>query len=101
MLGGVLIGAIAVAVLWLAGSAVVLDRTGKVDSAFVTTSDGRQQSLARLPGRLFYAIPKLEGAIELHCRDGSREQWGYVTAHIHTWVKVVPGPGCGTLISVG
>lgn len=44
--------------------------------------------MRRLPGGLFVAIPRLEGTIEIECRDGARGQEGYVTGSLHTWVKV-------------
>ena len=84
--------------LSLAGSAVVRDRSGQVASAVVT--DGlRTQPLWRLPGGLFVAIPRIEGTIEVRCRDGTSHQQGYVTGHMHTWV-VVEGPECDRPVEV-
>ncbi len=81
----------------LFGSAVVRDEGGEVVVA-VITNDREEQALLRLPGGLFFAVPKMEGTIELRCRDGSRRQWGYVTGHMHTWLRVEPGAGCGRIV---
>lgn len=88
------------AYLWIAGSAVVLDRNGQVVSAVVTDTPGRVQRLHRLPGGTFYAIPRWEGEIEIRCRDGSRQRGGYVTPHLHEWIQVRPGPVCGRVMYV-
>ncbi|HYD13933.1 MAG TPA: hypothetical protein VEC11_13875 [Allosphingosinicella sp.] len=82
----------------LMGSAVVVDRKGQVLSAAIVTSDGRTQALLDLPGGYFFAIPRIEGTIELRCRDGLRPQWGYVTGHMHTRLDVEPGTGCGRIV---
>lgn len=79
------------------GSAVVQDETGEVVAA-VITNDREEQTLLRLPGGLFFAVPKMEGTIEIRCRDGSRQRWGYVTGHMHTRLRVEPGAGCGRLV---
>ncbi|HTU12793.1 MAG TPA: hypothetical protein VMG08_18025 [Allosphingosinicella sp.] len=101
------LGAAAIAMLlagllfWILGSAIVIDRNGQVVAAAIVTSGGEVQALHRLPGGLFYAMPGLEGTIELRCRDGSRRQWGYVTAYAHTWLSVEPGAGCGRIVEAG
>src|SRR5436305_11779136 len=83
-------------VLWLQGSAVVIDDTGQVASA-VITDDGDPPTEARLY-RLWnghsYGIPAFEGAIEVRCRNGARKQWGYVTHGLHTRVRVVGRTPC-------
>jgi hypothetical protein len=81
---------VAFAVLYLlfAGSAVVVDETGDVESAAIVSGSSRQP-LTRLWSGYFYAIPKLEGAIEVRCRSGSRSSWGYVTGHMDTKIRVV------------
>ena len=85
VVGVVLIGLLIY--LALAGSAVVIDDTGDVASA-VITNDRQEQSLTRLWDGHFYAIPHLEGTIEVRCHSGSRTRWGYVTGHIHTRIRV-------------
>jgi len=89
---GWLAGGLGVLVLlWLgvaiAGSIVVRDRTGEVTRAIVT-NDRDSQRLLRLPGGAFVGIPLMEGVLEISCRDGSRHRQGYVTGHLHIWVKV-------------
>ena len=85
--------------LWVAvfGSAVVHDEAGAVVAA-VITNDREEQALLRLPGGLFFTVPEMEGTIEIRCADGTRQRWGYVTGHMHTRLRVEPGPGCGRLV---
>lgn len=85
-------------VWWLAGSAVVVDETDGVESAFITTSNGREQPLHQLWSGYFYAIPRLEGTIEVRCRDGTRKSWGYVTGHMNTKIRVVGATPCARLV---
>jgi hypothetical protein len=82
--------------LALAGSAVVVDDTGDVVSA-VITNDRHEQPLRRVWDGYFYGIPSLEGTIEVRCRSGSRNRWGYVTGNMHTKVRVV-GRNCQKVI---
>ncbi len=71
----------------IAGSVVVVDRTGEVAEA-VATNDLVEQRLFPLPGGIFYAIPEVEGGVEIRCRDGRKHRWGYVTVHAHTRLEV-------------
>jgi hypothetical protein len=48
----------------VAGSAVVVDETNGVESAFITTSNGSERPLHQLWTGYFYAIPELEGSID-------------------------------------
>jgi len=82
----------------MAGSAVVVDETEGVESAYVVTGGGEEQQLHRLWSGYFYAIPRLEGTIEVRCRDGSRKKWGYVTDFVHTKIRVVGQTPCERLI---
>ena len=91
---------LALAYLQFAGSAVVLDRTGGVESAFIVTGDGREQQLYRLWPGYFYAIPQLEGLIEVRCRGGTRKSWGYVTGNMHTKIRVVGDTPCARIVEV-
>jgi hypothetical protein len=99
----ILIAAIAIvlfgsAYLWIAGSAVVVDETGDVESASVVTSDGREQPLRRLWSGYFYTIPEMEGTIQVRCRDGSTKEAGYVTGYFHTKIRVVGDKPCAQLV---
>jgi hypothetical protein len=78
----------------LVGSVVVLDPDQKAASARLVTSDGRAQPLHRLPGNRFYAVPRLEGTVEVRCRNGEAGLGGYVTPHVATRVSIQPGDGC-------
>lgn len=84
--------------VWFAGSAVVVDETGGVTSAVITNTDGVEQPLHQLWSGYFYAIPKVEGTVEVRCRDGSRKQWGYVTGHMHTKLRVGGQTPCARVI---
>lgn len=80
--------------LWIAGSAVVVDETGGVESAVVTNGGGRYQPLYELWSGYFYTIPAMEGVIEVRCKGGVRKQFGYVTGSIHTKIRVTGGKPC-------
>ena len=84
--------------LWLAGSAVVIDETGGVTSAIVTDSAGTEQRLHRLWNGYFYAIPDIEGTIEVRCQNGERKRWGYVTGGIHTRIRVIGHEPCEQVV---
>jgi len=99
LLGGAAL-AIAVGYLSLAGSAVVIDETASVSSAVVTNNGGSEQPLRRLWGGYFFAIPELEGTIEIRCRNGGRKQWGYVTGNVHTKIKVVGQTPCARVVDI-
>lgn len=85
--------------LALAGSAVVKDETGGVVSA-VVTNDQSEQPIRRLWSGYFYAIPHLEGTIEIRCRNGMRKRAGYVTRHLHTTVKVAGNTPCEGVVEI-
>lgn len=93
-------GAAVAAVLWLAGSVVVIDETGGVRSAAVVNDIGAEQPLHRVWPRVFVTLPRLEGTIEIRCVDGARKRSGYVTAHVHTRLRVVGG-ACERLVDGG
>lgn len=98
-----LAGAVTVVVLisgylWLAGSAVVVDETGGVETAFIVTTDGREQPLYRLRRGYFYTVPTLEGTIEVRCGSGEKKRSGYVTGHLDTKIRVVGDTPCARLV---
>lgn len=84
--------------LWLAGSAVVVDETDGVETAFIVTTDGREQPLYRLGRGYFYTVPKFEGTIEVRCGSGERKRSGYVSGHLNTRIRVVGDTPCGRLV---
>ena len=80
------------------GSVLVLDESGNVRRAYISSQGKFLQKLRRLPGNRFYAIPHTEGSITILCKDGSRQTWGYVTGQIHVRMKVAAShAGCGKL----
>jgi hypothetical protein len=93
-LGAILIALVAYVAFWVMGSAVVLDRSGQITSAIITTGGGPKQALHALPFGVFYTVPQFEGSIEVRCRDGSHQQYGYVTGHFHTWLRLEVGQSC-------
>ena len=97
LIGAVILMA-AAAFFWIAGSAVVIDQTGGVETAVVTNDGGARQKLHRLWNGYFYAMPQLEGTIEVRCGNGLRKQAGYVTGGVHTTVRVVGKTPCERLI---
>jgi hypothetical protein len=97
LIGVAALAFVAYAYIQTAGSAVVVDETDGVVSAVVT--NGRlEQPLVRLWSGYFYAIPDLEGHIEVRCRDGSRMSWGYVTGNIDTKLRIVGDRPCQRII---
>lgn len=93
---------LAYATFWIMGSAVVIDRSGQITSAMVTTGGDkpRVQPMYALPFGAFYTVPRLEGTITVRCRDGSQAQWGYVTGRMHTWLRLEAGQACGMIKEV-
>jgi hypothetical protein len=85
--------------LWLSGSAVVIDDTGGVTSAFATNGHGQYQRLHRLWKGRFYAIPRLEGTIEVRCENGVRKRWGYVTPNMHATIRIVGNTPCARIVN--
>jgi len=83
---------------WVAGSAIVIDQTGGVDTAVVTNSSGAEQRLHRLWNGYFYGMPRVEGTIEVRCTNGARAQWGYVTGGMHTSVRDIGKRPCQALV---
>lgn len=97
MVGAFALTSLGLLVLSLAGSAIVIDETGGVMSAAIV-SGGEEQSLYRLWPGYFYAIPRLEGVIEIRCTEGARKRRGYVTGHMHTRLRVIGNSPCAQVI---
>lgn len=72
---------------------VVLDRTSGIFTVSVISARQRQ-SLTSLGGGIFVTIPKIEGAIEVRCRNGSTKVFGYVTKGTRSWVEITPDVAC-------
>ena len=75
-------------VLRFLGSVVVADREGQAVSATIVAGDGTTQPMHRIPGRMFIAIPRIEGEIAIRCRNGSVAHGGYVTPHMDGRLRV-------------
>ncbi len=89
--------AVTLAFFWIAGSAVVIDQTGGVDTAVITNGTGPEQRLHEVWNGYFYGVPQVEGTIQVRCNNGARKQWGYVTGGVHTTVRVVGKTPCERL----
>ena len=83
----------------LSGQRSSRTKRGGVVSAVVTNDEG-EQPIPRLWSGYFYAIPDLEGTIEIRCRNGVQKRSGYVTRHWHTTVKVVGETPCAKVVEV-
>jgi hypothetical protein len=94
---GAVIALLGGAYISLAGSAVVVDETDGVESAFIVNGE-QEQPLHELWSGYFYAIPEMEGSIEVRCRDGTRKSWGYVGAHIHEKLWVIGETPCAQVV---
>jgi hypothetical protein len=64
------------AFFWLSGSVVVIDETRGVQTAVITNSGGSEQELHRLWSGFFYAIPRMEGTIEVPLHRWHTETMG-------------------------
>lgn len=91
---------LAAAYFSLAGAAIVEDETNGVEAAFITNSVGARQPLQKVWNGYFYAIPKLEGTIELRCRGGVSKEWGYITSYSNLKIRVAGNRPCERLIEV-
>jgi hypothetical protein len=80
-------------ILLFLGSVVLDDPADEVAFATIAAGDGTTQPMHRIPGSMFVAIPRIEGDIAIHCRDGSVEHAGYATPHMH--VRVSAQGACG------
>jgi len=89
---------LAAAYISLAGAAIVEDETNGVETAFIVDSVGGRQPLQRVWTGYFYAIPKLEGTIQVRCRGGVRKEWGYITGYSNLKLRVVGDRPCARLV---
>ncbi|HKR24828.1 MAG TPA: hypothetical protein VJS15_06180 [Allosphingosinicella sp.] len=89
LMAGLFVGTLTV-MLYALSAVWVRDPEGQViRAAFVNAREA--QALWDLPGGLFVGIPRLEGEVEIVCRDGSRHRWGYVTGWADGSYRVEPG----------
>lgn len=79
-----------------AGYVVVRDRTGMVENASIVGFHGGSR-LYGVAGH-YFGIPPYEGAIEVHCTDGSQLQGGIARPGDSIYVDVT---GEGTCAAIG
>jgi hypothetical protein len=72
---------------------VVRGRTGIISSVSVVTSRQRQP-LIFFGADTFAVIPKIEGAIEVRCTNGSAKVFGYVSKNTRSWIEITPDIAC-------
>ena len=86
------------AYLTLKGSVIVSDETGQVSSA-VATNGSDEQLLYMLADGIFVGIQRVEGVLEVRCKDGSRRPVAYITSAVQMRVRVSGTVPCGTVAS--
>ena len=90
------VAATVAAVLLFTGSVVLLDSKGEVASARLIDGWGHKQPLLNL-WYLRVALPRIEGAVQISCRNGREIQRGYVAPGIHTWQQMYGTGRCSTI----
>jgi hypothetical protein len=83
--GGFLV--IAAATLALTGSVVLLDPSRQISSAQLVDGWGHKQPLLDL-AYVRVGVPKIEGAVQINCKNGKVVERGYVTPGVPTWQKL-------------
>ena len=94
LVGGALL-AVAAAALLFTGSVVLFDPHRQVASAQLIDGWGHKQPLLNL-AYLRVGVPKIEGAVQITCKNGKVIERGYVTPGLPTWQKVDDAFGCST-----
>jgi len=84
---------IAAAPLFFKGSVVLFDPERKVATAQLIDGSGHKQPLLNL-AFLRVGVPRVEGAVQIACKNGSVIERGYVTPGLHTWQKMDGKDGC-------
>jgi hypothetical protein len=88
--------AVAAATLALTGSVVLFDPHREVASAQLIDGWGHKQPLLDLT-YLRIGVPKVEGAVQITCKNRSTVERGYVTPGAHTWQKMDRNTGCSAI----
>ncbi|WP_028969620.1 hypothetical protein [Sphingomonas sp. URHD0057] len=84
---------VAAATLAFTGSVVLLDPSRKVNSAQLIDGWGHKQPLLNL-AYVRVGVPRIEGAVQISCKNGKVVERGYVTPGAPTWQKL--GDTCST-----
>lgn len=80
--------------VWLLGSAVVIDETGRVTRANIFDGFGNRRTLHKLWPGYFFAFPSAaDSSIHIRCGNGMEYRRGYVSSHLHETIRVV-GQDC-------
>ena len=82
--GGVFLAAAAGLFVAGPGSVVVFDAGQQVASAQLVDGWGHRQPLQDL-GFSHVGVPKIEGVVQIVCKNGKVIDYGYVTPRLHTW----------------
>lgn len=83
------------ATLALTGSVVLFDPHRTVASARLIDGWGHSQPLLNLV-YLRVGVPKIEGAVQITCENGTTVKLDYVTPGAPTWLQVDDSVGCST-----
>jgi hypothetical protein len=84
------------ATLTFTGSVLLFDPQREVASAQLVDGWGHKQPLFNL-AYLRVGVPKVEGAVQITCKNGSVVERGYVTPGGHTWQKMGGKKDCSTV----
>ena len=85
----------AAAALALTGSVVLFDPQRHLGSAQLMDGWGHKQPLLNLV-YLRVGVPRIEGAVQITCKNGKVIESGYVTPGMPTWLKIDQTIGCST-----
>jgi hypothetical protein len=77
----------------LAGSVVLVDRSGRVAEAALVNAGGAR-AMYRGPFGLFYGEPHGDAGIRLTCRDGRTLVFGYATPGMPIFQRLTPPSAC-------
>lgn len=79
--------------IMLAGSVVLVDRSGRV-ATIELVNGGRARTMYRSPFGLFYGEPAGDAGIRLTCRDGRTSVFGYATPGMPIFQRLTPPNAC-------
>jgi hypothetical protein len=78
---------IAAAILTFTGSVVLFDPHRQLASAELIDGRGHKQPVLNL-GYLRVGVPRIEGGVQITCKNGKVIERGYVTPGAFTWLSV-------------
>lgn len=77
------------------GSVILVDVQREVKAAEIVDGWGQRQELTSL-GIAYAGVPRLEGTVEIRCRNGKVIRRGYVTPGVPTWQQMAEDGECST-----